>query len=255
MESAVQKIFLDESDLQVAVENACACLKISGRETKARFGKYSSLKSVAFDRRNAITLKASDAFKSASREVLFGLALHLLAKLFRKNVPPEFEKYVQEYKLFTTSEAVHKLDNSLRVLRERPKKLEPVGQAYDLNQVIGKVAAENWKVLDGIELPRATWTSAPWFRTLGLYDDAFNTVIINKALDDERVPRFVLEYVVFHELLHARHAPKYGRGNSLRRRVHTREFKNEEEKFAFFREANDWIDRKFTKTHFITKFV
>lgn len=255
MENMAQKIFLDESDLEIAVENACACLKIAECETKAKFGKYASLKSVAFTKGKTITFKASDAFKSASHEVLLGLALHLLAKLFRKSVPPEFEKYVQEYKLFTASEAVHKLDNSLRVLRERPKKLEPVGETYDLNQVIGKVAAEYWNVLDGIELPRATWTSAPWFRTLGLYDDAFNTIYVSKALDDNNVPRFVLEYVVFHELLHAKHRPKYARGRSLRRTVHTREFKAEEEKFAFFRQANEWIDRKFAKTQSFTKFV
>ena len=246
------KIFSDERDLELALASACASLGLAGHSTRARFYPYSSLKSTAFLRGNTVSLKASDAFKSASSEVLLGLALYLVAKLFRKRLAPNLAGYVDEYKRFTASKSSHKLHNSIRVLRSREKTLNPLGECFDLNEVVGKVAAEYWSVLEGVtELPAPTWAEGASVRTLGEYDDAFNRISISKALDSRSCPRFVLEYVVFHELLHAKHDVRYSRGRSLRRTVHTGEFKADEQKFARFPEADAWLDRNAGKLSFL----
>jgi predicted metal-dependent hydrolase len=52
------------------------------------------------------------------------------------------------------------------------------------------------------------------------------------------VPRHVVEYLVYHEMLHLRHPVKL-RGS--RRCVHSKEFKEEEKLFPHFEEAKRYL--------------
>ena len=53
-------------------------------------------------------------------------------------------------------------------------------------------------------------------------------IVLSKALDSPQVPRLVVEYVMFHEMLHLRYPVEH---KGSRRCVHTPEFKVAEKEF------------------------
>ena len=77
-------------------------------------------------------------------------------------------------------------------------------------------------------------------RALGHYDAAHNTIVVSRVFDRPSSPRYAVEYLLYHEMLHLKH-PVRMRG--LRRMVHPREFKDEERLFPQLKEAQAFIGR------------
>jgi hypothetical protein len=73
---------------------------------------------------------------------------------------------------------------------------------------------------------------------LGSYSYEDNLIRIHRVLDDPGVPRYVVEAVVHHELLHADMPPEIRNG---RRFFHTPEFRQRERQFRMLGRANTWI--------------
>jgi hypothetical protein len=71
----------------------------------------------------------------------------------------------------------------------------------------------------------------------GSYELMQNTIRINPALDRRWVPTFFVQYILFHEMLHA--AVGFRRRNG-RRLLHPPEFVEKERRFARFRAASRW---------------
>ncbi|MBW1990314.1 MAG: M48 family metallopeptidase [Deltaproteobacteria bacterium] len=72
-----------------------------------------------------------------------------------------------------------------------------------------------------------------------------NTVKIHPDLDHPRVPSYFVEYVIYHELLHAVAPARQGPG--LRRQVHTARFNRLERKFYCYEKARAF-EEQFIKT-------
>lgn len=201
---------------------------------------YAGLKANARLRSGRVTVGLSRAFEHADRDVVFGLAVELLAGLFRKNYDKSLTK---AYRDFVTRESASRLHGVLLGAHGRKRQNVVKGEIYDLNEILGKVAAEYYLVFDGVDFPGVSWSAEKSRRRLGYYEEAFNRIVISRVFDDDRVPQFVLEYVVYHELLHLKHRVLFQRGESLRRTVHPKAFKDDERRFAGFEEANRWIRR------------
>jgi hypothetical protein len=73
---------------------------------------------------------------------------------------------------------------------------------------------------------------------LGSYSYEDNLIRVHRVLDDPGVPRYVVEAVVHHELLHADMPPEIRNG---RRFFHTPEFRQRERQFRLLGRANTWI--------------
>lgn len=73
---------------------------------------------------------------------------------------------------------------------------------------------------------------------LGSYSYEDNLIRVHRVLDDPGVPRYVVEAVVHHELLHADMPPEVRNG---RRFFHTPEFRQRERQFRLLGRANAWI--------------
>ena len=71
-------------------------------------------------------------------------------------------------------------------------------------------------------------------RSLGYYDPAHDLIVISKLFDSAKVPRLLVEYILYHEMLHKKYPAEY---RSVRRCVHTRQFKAEERKYPHYSEA------------------
>ena len=73
---------------------------------------------------------------------------------------------------------------------------------------------------------------------MGVYFHDQKVIRIHPAIDDTRVPRYFVEMVVFHEMLHQIHPPAVdGAG---RRVVHGAEFRAAERRFPGYWRARAW---------------
>ena len=88
--------------------------------------------------------------------------------------------------------------------------------------------------------PRMSWSQTKSRRILGHYDPAHNAIIISRIFDHPAMPVYVLEYIVYHEMLHLKH-PVRLRGS--RRCVHSAEFQAEEKLFPHMADANAFLKR------------
>jgi predicted metal-dependent hydrolase len=75
-------------------------------------------------------------------------------------------------------------------------------------------------------------------RRLGHYDPSHNAIVVSRIFDDPEVPRYAVEYIVYHEMLHLKHPVKL-RGS--RRCVHGDEFLEEEKLYPRLREAKAFL--------------
>ncbi|MEM7351430.1 MAG: SprT-like domain-containing protein [Acidobacteriota bacterium] len=130
----------------------------------------------------------------------------------------------------------------------RPRRifLRPKGRVYDLRLLRDAVNADYFEGKLSVHI---TWGRASNRRRrkgcgfsvrLGTYSERDNVVRIHPCLDDPKVPRYVVEAVVHHEMLHAA-IPAVVVGG--RRRVHTPEFRRRERQFSHYHKAERWIDR------------
>jgi len=88
--------------------------------------------------------------------------------------------------------------------------------------------------------PRMSWSRGRTRRILGHYDPAHNAIVISRVFDHPSVPRYAVEYIVYHEMLHLKHPIKL-RGS--RRCVHSAEFQVEERLFPEFAAAEQFLKR------------
>jgi predicted metal-dependent hydrolase len=91
-----------------------------------------------------------------------------------------------------------------------------------------------------LQKPHIGWSLRGWRRQFGCYDPGPNQILLNRRLDHPRVPQCAVEYVLFHEMLHVKH-PTRRSGCTLV--SHSREFREEEKRFAEFAPARRLLDR------------
>ena len=108
---------------------------------------------------------------------------------------------------------------------------EALNKAYFINSVLSAIT---W----GNKCPRRAVRK----RRLGSYQRDRDIIRINPVLDSKKVPRYFVEFVVYHEMLHAALAVEPG---NARQRVHSLEFKRRERLFKNYALALQWEERKY----------
>ena len=110
------------------------------------------------------------------------------------------------------------------------------GGKYDLSILFNKL---NKKYFRGqLSQPRLVWSSRRSIRRLGYYHPEINTIAVAQRLDDKKIPRILVEYVLYHEMLHQYLGIKNHNG---RRYAHTSAFRTAEKKFKHQKEAENLI--------------
>ncbi len=126
-----------------------------------------------------------------------------------------------------------------------PEELHARGESHDLQPFL-----EKWK--KRLDDPTLAGVKVTWGRygrgrrsiRFGSYDFDQQLIRVHPALDQDWVPPFFVEFIVYHELLHALHPPVEG---SSRRIVHTPEFRAMEERFPRYEEAMAWERRHLSR--------
>ena len=164
-----------------------------------------------------------------------GLAYILVGKLLRKKIPAGAREVYSAY-IKSDSIRLQATENK----RERGRKVvtTPKGSVYDLDEIFDRVNRDYFR--PAIPKPVLTWSAKKTYRILGHHDATHDHITISTSLDSKETPRYVVEYVVFHEMLHIAHPTKHVNG---RRYNHTAAFKRDEQKFAYYTEAERWIER------------
>ena len=86
--------------------------------------------------------------------------------------------------------------------------------------------------------PRLVWNRALTGRKFGHYRRSTDTVMLSVSLDAADVPAWVVDFVMYHELLHKKHGIALVNG---RRFEHTAAFRAEERRFAECDQADRFL--------------
>lgn len=200
-----------------------------------RFRRFTSLNTTIRLREGQIKVSLSDLLEGAPESVLRAIAHILLAKLYRKPIDP---KQNLRYKRFASSSAVTRQAELIRHTRGSKRYTGPEGRYYNLEEVFDSL---NLRFFGGLlGRPELTWSESHARRSLGHYDAAHNTIVVSRVFDRPSSPRYAIEYLLYHEMLHLKH-PVRMRG--LRRCVHSAEFKADEKLFPQLKEAMSFIKR------------
>lgn len=203
-------------------------------EIEIEFYPYVNINSRIKSADGTVSVRIAELLRDAPAAVHRALAEILVAKLLDKKIPRKSGRIYREYladENFQARAIEHKRRTGRKILSS------PKGVFFDLEEIFIKLNALYFR--NEMPQPKLSWSQRKTFHRLGHYDQIHEAVVVSKSLDAEIVPEFVVEYVVYHELLHIKHPVVRENG---KRRIHTPAFKRDEEKFRFFREAEDWIN-------------
>jgi len=200
-----------------------------------RFYRFANVNHTIRLREGTARVRISDLLEGAPSSVLEAIAHILLAKLYRKPIAPA---RAARYRRYLASRAMSARTHLVRQMRGRKHIASPRGHVYDLEDIFDRLNARYFHGLLG--RPRMTWSRDHARNSLGHYDPAHNTIVISRVFDRPEVPRYAVEYLMYHEMLHLKH-PVRLRGS--RRCVHPRQFQAEEKLFPELEQAKRFLKR------------
>jgi hypothetical protein len=112
------------------------------------------------------------------------------------------------------------------------------GRCFDLDEVFDRV---NDAYFGGdLDRPRLTWNTRITQVKMGHYDFIRDTVMISVTLDAPDVPDYVVDYVMYHELLHKKLGHQMVNG---RHYAHTSAFREAERAFPHYEKAQAFLNQ------------
>ena len=101
------------------------------------------------------------------------------------------------------------------------------GDVFDLNDIFDRVNVHYFR--GEIKRPKLFWSRSLTRRKFGHYDWVGDAVMLSRTLDQSGVPAFLVEFVMYHELLHKTLGLRWSGG---RQYAHTAEFYQLEKRFV-----------------------
>jgi hypothetical protein len=118
------------------------------------------------------------------------------------------------------------------------------GHVYDLQEIFHRLLS--LVPIEGVSIGWSRRSKGGKFHsiTFGTYDRVCRQIRINAILDDPQVPLYFLEFIVYHEMLHALCPSKMD--SFGRCWVHTAEFRSKERQFPQYQAAKEWEKKSLT---------
>jgi hypothetical protein len=123
--------------------------------------------------------------------------------------------------------------------RGRKLALSKPGRVHSLDESFDRVNRRYFK--SQLAKPELCWSPVRARRLLGSYHERKDRLIISQLFDSPRIPAQVLDFLMFHELLH-----KFlgvGRRGDGRRSVHGREFREIERQFENYDQVQQFLKK------------
>lgn len=186
-------------------------------------------------REDTARVRLSDVLREAPRAVFEAAASILLGRLYRRRPSAEL---LETYREFSYAPATRRKLLVLRQRRARRAEHLPAGTHHDLSPLFDRLNRRYFQ--DSLPRPRMGWSSRVWRTQLGCFDPALQQIVINRQLDRDGVPEYVIAYVLYHEMLHLKHPMRFAR---CRRESHSPKFRKEEKRFVDYERALKFLDR------------
>jgi hypothetical protein len=189
---------------------------------------------ITFQRQRALyRLRLHHMFMAAPDEVLQALADFV--RLGDPDASALLDKFIERNKAYIRRMSPEQMRKRIR--------LEPAGQHHDLGRIFDRL---NERYFQSRITAAITYGPAPRVKgprksiKMGSYAADSKVIRIHPALDQPVVPRYFVEWIVFHEMLH--HVYRARRGEDGRRCVHPPEFIEHERRFHDYKRAQAWED-------------
>lgn len=180
-------------------------------------------------RKDTAHVRLSDVLGNAPRIVVEATAAILLGRLYRRRPPAEL---IEAYRQFSYARSTRRHLLLMRQRRARRMEHRPAGAHHDLEPLFEQLNHHYFQ--SSLARPRLGWSTRVWRTQLGCFDPALNQIVLNRQLDHEKVPEYVVAYVLFHEMLHVKHPIQFAR---CRRESHSAKFRNDEKGFTDYARA------------------
>jgi len=187
-------------------------------------------------RHGKVSVRMHQVFLRADRRVIRAVA-DLIKKKSSRLAKSIINDYIRTRSRFMQSKK-----------RTRALILNPKGKIYDLEEILHGLAQKYELPSRGVKI---TWGSSRIRKgqqsiRLGSFYQDEKLIRVHPRLDHEEVPKYFVEYIVFHELLHAAVPPQDKRG---RRNFHSAQYHENEEKFEDYQAARKY--EKFILSHWL----
>ncbi|MEJ2411604.1 MAG: SprT-like domain-containing protein [Anaerolineales bacterium] len=161
----------------------------------------------------------------------------IILAFLKLSVQPDVKAYRQEIKEYTFSRTYRQIRERLEYLGV-PRGSFAAGSIHDLRDSFERV---NQAYFDGeLDQPNLIWNNRLTRRKFGHYQWDTDTVMLSSSLDHTRVPELVVDYVMYHELLHKKLGARRVKQNRI---AHTGEFREAEKKFHSLQQAKRILNR------------
>jgi hypothetical protein len=116
------------------------------------------------------------------------------------------------------------------------EKLHTQGLVFDLHLLFEELNQQYFE--QKLLCPRLQFSRTLNCRKLGHYSATHDSIVISSSLDHAQVPPFVIQSVLYHEMLHKYLGVEYREG---RRISHSPEFRRRERLYPHFEAAEEWL--------------
>lgn len=199
------------------------------------FYPYSNLVHTIRLREEYAFVRLSDILRGAPLPVMEAAAAILLGRLYRRAAPREL---LDIYRQFSVARGTHRRVIAMRRSRGRRVRGGPKGRAHNLAPMFSRL---NRRYFHGrLHRPRLGWSARNWRAQLGCFDPGLDQIVINTRLDRPEVPSHVVEYVLYHEMLHVRHPIRVA---ACGLQAHSAAFRAEERRYAHYARAHAFLER------------
>ena len=199
------------------------------------FFPYANLVNTIRLRDDAAYVRLSDILRGAPLGVMEAAAAILLGRLYRRRAPRELSEH---YRHFSVARGTHRKVLAARGRRGRRVESGPKGMAHNLGPIFSRL---NRRFFGGrLHRPRLGWSKRRWRAQLGCFDPGLDQIVINTRLDTGEVPKYVVEYVLYHEMLHVRHPI---RAASCGLQAHGEDFRRAERRFEHYERARTFLEK------------
>lgn len=209
------------------------------RELESRIGKklmitfnhnISTMLSVRWVANDYARVSLHHIFLEAPQHVMEDLAFYLSRK--DRQLAPTIKEFIEK-----------KWNNLDYSHLARKRKLIVEGTNYNLQQLYNNV---NETYFENKLDYSITWYGQPHklnrsVVTFGLFHAPLKLIKINRILDKPTIPDEVISFVIYHEMLHGV-CPSYVDEDGFHH-IHSKEFKEQEERFHQFQEVRRWIKK------------
>ena len=181
-------------------------------EIEIHFYAFAHLNHTIRLRDGRMRVRISDLLQSAPEPVLEALAQILMRKLYRK---PSAARYLERYRRYVNRREMAAQIEIIRRHRGRKRLSGPRGKVYDLEEIYAELNAAYFHGL--LARPQLSWGQVRSRHNLAHFDAAHNAILVSRIFDHPKMPRRVLAFVLYHEMLHIKHPIRH---EGARRRAH-----------------------------------